>query len=142
MKQSGGNERGVEGGEGIAVIVEGLVSERGDWKTVLRVSGHHEGEEELEEEIAAVDFPGVCIGASILWNALVGLESRKAKFTYLGNMPPHLGKERLDVLGGCRMHKLAIVEPEANPKIVHENGEASHDGDDAPRTTELVAVEN
>lgn len=140
VKEGGGNESRVKRCERVAVVVEGLVSEGWDRKTVLRVSRHHECEEELEEKVARVDFPSIGIGTRILSRRIRKDVERKGQVTYLGNVTPHPRKERLDVLGRVRINKLAIVEPEANPEIIHEDREASHDGDDTPWPTELVPV--
>jgi len=52
----------------VAVVHEGLVAQRGDGKTFLLVSGNDEGDEELEEKVATVDFPCVEVGIRILNN--------------------------------------------------------------------------
>jgi len=53
---------------------------------------------------------------------------------------PHAPEERLDVVDGSGVDELAIIEPQANPEVVHEDGESSHNSTDAPWTTKFVAA--
>ncbi len=46
------------------------------------------------------------------------------------NMVPHSEQERPDVLKRRGMNKLSVVEPQADPEIIHEQGEPSHNGRD------------
>lgn len=66
VQRGGGDESHVEAGQGVAVVHEGLVVERGDGETFLLVSGENPSNEELEEKVARVDFPGVRVRAGVL----------------------------------------------------------------------------
>ena len=54
------DHRGVDRGERVAVVGEGPVAEGGDGEALLLEAGKDVGEEELEENVARVDLPGVC----------------------------------------------------------------------------------
>lgn len=56
-------------------------------------------------------------------------------------MLPHSVQEWKDIVDGGRVHKLAVVKYQTNPEVVHEDGEPSHDGDDTPRPSELISVQ-
>ena len=60
--------------------------------------------------------------------------------TYCAYVIPHAPEERLDVIEGGWADECAVVEDEADPEVVHEDGEAGHDGDDTPWSAKLVAV--
>lgn len=53
-------------------------------------------------------------------------------------MLPHAPEERLNVVDRGGANEVAIIEHEAYPEVVHEDGEAGHDGNDAPWTAELI----
>lgn len=55
-------------------------------------------------------------------------------------MLPHATKEGLEVVYRGGPDQLTIIEPQTNPKVVHEDREASHDGHDAPWATKFVAL--
>ena len=75
------------------------------------------------------------------WHPVTRMSARpeQEERFYLGDMCPHASQERLDVLTGGRIHELAIIEPEADPEIVHQAGEECHDSKCTPRSTELIA---
>lgn len=52
-------------------------------------------------------------------------------------MTPHFEQEWLNIIHRSWIHEFAIVEPQANPQVVHQDWEASDDGCDTPWTTEL-----
>ena len=54
-------------------------------------------------------------------------------------MVPHTPEERLDIIDGGGVDKGAVVEDQADPEVVHENGEAGHDIEDPPWSTELIS---
>lgn len=65
--QGGGGDHGdVDTADGVALVHEGLVVEGRNGETLLRVTGHDPGEEELVDDEAGVDLPGVGTGASVL----------------------------------------------------------------------------
>jgi len=51
----------------------------------------------------------------------------------------HSGKERFDIIQRLGMDELPIVEPEADPKVVHEQREKTHHEGDANGATKLIA---
>lgn len=53
-------------------------------------------------------------------------------------MLPHSPQKRLDVIKRLGVNQLAIAENQANPEIVHEDGEASHHGSDANWPSKLI----
>ena len=55
-----GNESGVKGCEGVAVVREGLVVEGWHGEALLLVTRHEESEEELDDDQARID--GECLG--------------------------------------------------------------------------------
>lgn len=59
--------------------------------------------------------------------------------TYIVDMPAHSVQEGDDVVEALGDDELAIVEPEANPEIVHQDREERHHGRDAKRTAKLVS---
>ena len=87
VNREGCDEGDIEADQSIAVVHESLVVERRDRQPFLFITGKNPGDEELEEEIARIDFPGVPIGACILRRV------RKIRFRlmkcYLCNMTPH-----------------------------------------------------
>ena len=54
-------------------------------------------------------------------------------------MRPHPAKEWLDVIDRLREDNLALVEGQADPEIVHEDGESKHDCGYTPWATEFVS---
>ena len=66
MQAGSGYQGHVQRVERVAIVHEGLVVERRDRETFLLVSGQNLRKEELERDIARIDFPRVEIGASIL----------------------------------------------------------------------------
>ncbi len=66
MEEEGDNNGGIPTLNGVAVVHEGLVSERRDGKTLLLESRENPSNEQLEEEIARVHFPRIKVGACIL----------------------------------------------------------------------------
>lgn len=54
----------------VAVVHESLVVERWHWETFLLIAGKDPCNEELEEKVASIDFPRVCIWAGILEETL------------------------------------------------------------------------
>ena len=55
-------------------------------------------------------------------------------------MVAHSPDEWLDVLYRCWMNKFAIVKPQTNPEVIHEDRETCHDGNDTPWATKLIAT--
>lgn len=53
-------------------------------------------------------------------------------------MIQYFEEEGFGFLDGMRVYKVAVIEPKARPEVVHQDGEASHNGQDAPRTTKLI----
>jgi hypothetical protein len=60
----------VDGGVGVAVVVESLVAEVGEGKTFLHHARHDEGEEELSEDEGEVDGSSTLGGSSVLFTAM------------------------------------------------------------------------
>lgn len=55
-------------------------------------------------------------------------------------MSPHAPEERRDVVDGGGVDELAIIEPQANPEVVHKDRKSTHNGTDAPWSTKFVAA--
>ena len=51
---------------------------------------------------------------------------------------PHAKQEGLDIVGRGWVYKLAVIEPQADPKVVHESWKTQHHSGDAQRTTKLI----
>ena len=67
----------------------------------------------------------------------MGLKGGK---TDVADVGPHFVNERFDSINGTRDDEPAVIKPEANPQIVHEHGESSHHGGDAPWTAKLPPI--
>ena len=52
----------------------------------------------------------------------------------------HSQEERRDIIQGLGMDELPIVEPEADPEVIHEQRENSHHEGDANGATKLIAT--
>lgn len=65
---------------------------------------------------------------------------RRLGATYSADMFPHTTEERQNIINGAWEGELPVVEDEAYPKVVHENGEARHDSHDSPRATKLIST--
>ena len=66
VNREGCDEGDIEADQSVAVVLESLVVERRDRHAFLFITGKNPGDEELEEEIARIDFPCVEVGARIL----------------------------------------------------------------------------
>ena len=60
------DQRGVEGGKGVALVHQRLVVERGDGKAFLPVAWHDDGQCELKDHQAAVADPRALRGVGVL----------------------------------------------------------------------------
>lgn len=67
MQGSSRDEGRVQTNQGVAVVHQSLVVERGHRKSFLLISRQNPGNEKLEEEISSVYFPGIRVGAGVLW---------------------------------------------------------------------------
>ena len=67
-----------------------------------------------------------------------GCRKKQKLVTHHTNVLPHAPKERLNVIDRGRMDKRAVIEDEAYPEVVHENGETGHDGHNTPWSTKLI----
>lgn len=59
--------------------------------------------------------------------------------TYIVDMPAHSVQEGDNVVEALGDDELAIVEPKADPEVVHQDRKECHHGRDAKRTAELVS---
>jgi len=59
-------------------------------------------------------------------------------YTHLTDVVPHSQEERLKVIHRIGVHQFTVIKPEADPKVVHEDGKASHNGCDTPWPTKLI----
>ena len=66
VEQGGGDHRDVDGPESIAVVHQRLVTKRRDRKPFLLVAWHDPSKEELVDNEASVNLPGIGVRASIL----------------------------------------------------------------------------
>lgn len=66
VNREGCDEGDVEADQSVAVVLESLVVEGRNKHAFLFITGENPGDEELEEEITRIDFPGVAVGARIL----------------------------------------------------------------------------
>ena len=96
------------------------------------------GEEELEEDVSRVNFPCVEVGRCVLFRASRTCASKWMVGTYDSDVLPHSPKEGYNVIHRRGPDELAIVEPEAYPKIIHEGREADHHGRDSPWASEFI----
>ena len=55
-------------------------------------------------------------------------------------MLPHSLEEWLNIINRFWSNQLAIVEPQAYPQVVHEDGKADHHGCDSERSPEFVPL--
>jgi hypothetical protein len=62
--------------------------------------------------------------------------------THLADMLAHSQEERLNIIQRLGMNQLSVVEPEADPEVVHKQWEKSHHKSDANGTTKLVAMQS
>ena len=115
-----GDEGDVERGERVTLVHQGLVSERRNRQTFLHITGHEDSQQELEDHQATVASKGTLGGESMV-----------------ANMSTHSLEEGPNVIDRVRDDELAIVEPEADPEVVHEQREQCHQGSDTPWTAKL-----
>lgn len=59
--------------------------------------------------------------------------------THLAYVLGHSQKERLDVDQRLGTDQLSIIEPEADPEVIHKQREKSHHERDANGATKLIA---
>ena len=57
--------------------------------------------------------------------------------THHTDVLPHTPEEGLDVIDRGGVDEFTVVEDETYPEVVHEDGEAGHDSEDAPWSTKL-----
>ena len=69
-------------------------------------------------------------------SARVKVASEPTHFVY---MLGHSQEERFDIIQRPGMNELSIVEPEADPEVIHKQREKSHHESDANGATKLVA---
>lgn len=62
-----------------------------------------------------------------------------AAATHLAYVLGHSQGERLDIIQRFGMNELPVVEPEANPEVIHEQRKKSHHERDANGATKLIA---
>jgi hypothetical protein len=55
-------------------------------------------------------------------------------------MMPHLLEERFDFIERMRVREISVVEPAANPEVVHEHREAHHHSSNTPWATEFPPI--
>lgn len=68
-----GDECGIKADQSVTVVHEGLVVQRRNWETFLLVTWKNPCDEELEEKVARVNLPRVCIWAGVLARDLLGI---------------------------------------------------------------------
>ena len=66
VQDGGGDHGNVDAVDGVALVHEGAVVERGDGETFLHVTGHDPGKEELVDDEAGVHLPRVQVRARVL----------------------------------------------------------------------------
>ena len=66
VEHGSGGHRDIDGPEGIAVVHQRLVTKRRDRESFLLVAWHDPSKEELVDDEASVNLPGIAIRASIL----------------------------------------------------------------------------
>jgi hypothetical protein len=54
-------------------------------------------------------------------------------------MFPHTNNKWSNIVKRGRMSQLPVVKPQANPEVIHQNGEEQHHNCNAPWTTKFVA---
>ena len=60
--------------------------------------------------------------------------------THIVDVRAHALKEGANVVDAVGNDNLAIVEPQADPQVVHEHGEERHHGSDADGSAEFIPV--
>lgn len=58
---------------------------------------------------------------------------------YLVYVLSHSQEERVDIIHRLGMDELSIVEPQADPEVIHEQREKSHHEGDANGATKFIA---
>ena len=101
----------------VTLVRQGLVVERRNGQAFLGNTGEVSSEGELDDEKTEVGLPCECSGIRALlrvshWSVV------KKRATYLVCKLAHALKEWLDVVERGRVHKLALVVPQADEQIV------------------------
>lgn len=94
----------------------------------------------MENDQASVDLPRIKIGASILLNGSGLVHICRTLRTHISNMGPHSLEERLNVVDRAWSDKLTVIEPQADPQVIHENWEANHHSCNTPWSTKFPAT--
>jgi hypothetical protein len=67
---------------------------------------------------------------------------RLERTTYHANVLPHSLEERYKVIDGGGVGEGSIVEPAADPEVVHEQWETDHHSSHTRRTAKLPPMQN
>jgi hypothetical protein len=64
---------------------------------------------------------------------------KKLSTAYDSYMVPHAKKKGLYIIHRFWEDQLAVVEPQTDPEIIHQDREARHNGDNAPGPAKFIS---